>query len=335
MEFVKRNMPVMIIGAITVLIFLGIVVMSQKRPPTGPGLTEVSKEGLISDHTYTMGNPNALVTLVEFSDFECPFCKAIHPIVNNLAQLYPNQLKIAYRHFPLPQHKLATKAAEGAQIAGGMGKFWEYVDILFENQEKLDESSLISYAQKIGLDPEKFKTALDNGSAASQVISDVEYGKGIGVDSTPTFYLNGKRIDIKQYGDVQIAVEKEIKKYYGDQTGNVVPQSSESTQTVTKTATPKTPAQNLPDITINFTDKGFDQNDITAEYGQTVKWTNKTGQSIVLVQTVKKFDELKDGVTIAPNASFSLQLNGERLWVYKEQNSNLYGQIFINPKPKL
>ncbi len=124
-------MPVMIIGAITVLIFLGIVVMSQKRPPTGPGLTEVSKEGLISDHTYTMGNPNALVTLVEFSDFECPFCKAIHPIVNNLAQLYPNQLKIAYRHFPLPQHKLATKAAEGAQIAGGMGKFWEYVDILF------------------------------------------------------------------------------------------------------------------------------------------------------------------------------------------------------------
>ena len=330
MEFVKRNTPVLIIGVFTVLIFIGIVVISQKRPPTGPGLTEVSKEGLISEHTYTRGNPNALVTLVEFSDFECPFCKTILPIVNGLAQRYPDQLKIAYRHFPLPQHRFAIKAAEGAQIAGSMGRFWEYVDILFENQEKLDEPSLVSYAQKIGLDPEKFKLALNSGSASSQVTSDVEYGRGIGVDSTPTFYLNGKKIGIKQYGDIQVAVEEEIKKYYGNQTENTIPQSSESIQTQNNVN--KASLEKLPDFAINFTDKGFDKDDIEAEYGQTVKWTNKTGQNIILVQTVKKFDELKDGVIITPNESFSLQLNGERLWVYKEQNSNLYGQIFINPK---
>lgn len=343
MDFVKRNMPVLIIGVITVLVFVGIVVISQKHPPIGPTLNEVSKEGLISEHTYTSGNPNALVILVEFSDFECPFCKAILPTVNNLSQSYPNQLKIAYRHFPLPQHKFATKAAEGAQIAGSMGRFWEYVDILFENQEKLDEPSLIAYAQKIGLDPVKFKTMLDNGSVASQVISDVEYGKTIGIDSTPTFYLNGRKVELREYADLQKAVEDEIKKYYGAQLDDTTPQSSESTQTKTKSTSLKTPTQKLPEITINFTDKGFDQNDITAEYGQTVKWINKTNQNITLVQTVKKFDELKDGVTIAPSESFSLQLNGERLWVYKaelatsskEQNSTLYGQIFINPKPKL
>ena len=324
MEFIKRNMPVLIIGVITILIFIGIVVISQKRPSGGPSLKEVSKEGLLSEHTYTRGNPDASVTLVEFSDFECPFCKAVLPMLDDLAKLYPNQLKIALRHFPLPQHRFAGKAAEGAQIAGSMGKYWEYVDILFENQEKLDVPNLILYAQKIGLDPEKFKTMLEGGSTSSQVASDVEYGRGIGINSTPTFYLNGKKLDIKQYDDVQKAVEEEIKKYYGTLIKNDVPQQSESTQTNTN----RTSAE----IVINFTDKGFDKDDIEAEYGQTVKWINKTSQNIVLVQTVKKFDELKDGVTITPGESFSLQLNSDRLWVYREQNSGLYGQIFINPK---
>src|SRR3989304_5528113 len=126
MSFIKRNMPVLVIGGLTILVFLGIIILGQNKPPISPVLTEVSDEQLYAPHSYFLGNEDAATIWVEFSDFQCPACAAFHPVVKSLAEKYPQDLKIIYRQFPLPQHKNAQKAAEAAQISGEQGKFWEY-----------------------------------------------------------------------------------------------------------------------------------------------------------------------------------------------------------------
>jgi protein-disulfide isomerase len=139
----------------------------------------------------TRGPPDAKVTIVEFSDFQCPYCGAAFGTVEQLMQQYAGKVKLVFRQFPLPIHPQAEKAAEASLCAADQKKFWEFHDLLFRNQKKLDASDLKTYAASAGLDGPKFAQCLDSGDKKKQVELDLEAGQAAGVNGTPAFFING------------------------------------------------------------------------------------------------------------------------------------------------
>jgi protein-disulfide isomerase len=140
------------------------------------------------------GPADAPVTLLEYGDYQCPYCGAAHPVVKALQRHLGDNLRFAFRHFPLSTiHEYAEQAAESAEAAGAQGKFWEMHDTLFENQPALDYESLLGYAEELGLDLERFATELENEVYAPRVKEDFISGVRSGVNGTPTFFINGVR----------------------------------------------------------------------------------------------------------------------------------------------
>ena len=144
------------------------------------------------DSARVKGDPNASVTIVEFSDFQCPFCQKADLTVSQLLRKYDGRVKVGYRDFPLREiHPHAEMAAEASRCAGEQGKFWEYHDALFENQSKLDEASLAEHAVSLQLNAKMFHDCLANRKFKDQVEADVQEGRKVGVAGTPSFFING------------------------------------------------------------------------------------------------------------------------------------------------
>jgi protein-disulfide isomerase len=144
------------------------------------------------DPARVKGSPSAPVTMVEFADFQCPFCGRIEPTLNELLSKYDGKVQLAYRDFPLSHiHPYAQKAAEASRCAGEQGKFWDYHGLLFANQAKLDNQSLLLHARSLKLDEKKFEDCLSSGKYAAAVAKDLEEGRQAGVSGTPAFFING------------------------------------------------------------------------------------------------------------------------------------------------
>lgn len=150
-------------------------------------------EKISTDDDPSRGAADAPVTVIEFTDFQCPACRAIHPVLDDLLKTYSNRVRFVVRDYPLDQHPQARKAAEAAAAANAQGKFFEYVAVLFKNQEALDVASLKKYAVDLGLDQTRFNAALDGGTYSAEVQKDVTEGDDYGIDSTPTIFINGVR----------------------------------------------------------------------------------------------------------------------------------------------
>ncbi|HYM11701.1 MAG TPA: thioredoxin domain-containing protein [Bryobacterales bacterium] len=144
------------------------------------------------DAARVKGDPKAPITIVEFSDFQCPFCKRADDTLKEVLTKYSGKVKLAYRDFPLSQiHPNAQNAAEASRCAGAQGKFWEYHDALFADQSKLDKASLTDRAKKLSLDEKSFQSCLDTGKFKAQVDADEQDGEKAGVNGTPGFFING------------------------------------------------------------------------------------------------------------------------------------------------
>jgi protein-disulfide isomerase len=140
----------------------------------------------------TRGDPNAAVTVIEFTDFQCSACGAMYPIVEEALKPYGNRVRFVIRNFPLTSvHPNAFRAAQAAEAAKVQGKFWEYIDIMFKNQTALDAESLKKYATQVGLDRKRFDAELDAGKYDNVIGRDMEDGETYGIESTPTFFING------------------------------------------------------------------------------------------------------------------------------------------------
>lgn len=139
----------------------------------------------------TKGPATAKVTVVEFSDFECPYCKRGAETVEQILQAYPNDVQVAFKNLPLPFHKNADPAARAALAAGKQGKFWEMHDLLFENQRGLTQAYFEESAKKLGLDMAKFKTDMESEEIKQQVKDDAALARKIGISGTPGFAVNG------------------------------------------------------------------------------------------------------------------------------------------------
>ncbi|MFH1811191.1 MAG: thioredoxin domain-containing protein [Pseudomonadota bacterium] len=143
---------------------------------------------------YTKGPKNAKVTIVEFSEFQCPFCSRVKPTVDQIMKDYQGKVQFAFKHNPLPFHNNAEDASKAALAAGEQGKFWEMHDKLFDNQKALGRPDLERYAQEIGLNMSKFKADLDNPKLAGMIAADKAEAAKVGARGTPTFFINGRRL---------------------------------------------------------------------------------------------------------------------------------------------
>lgn len=171
----------------------------------------------ISNLDWVRGDRNARVVLVEYSDFECPSCAMYASVLDQLAEEFGDKIALVYRHFPLKRiHKDAELAARAAEAAGRQNKFWEMHDMIFKNQDEWANQGgakdfFIKYAQTLNLNVGQFNNGIDLKEVKDKVNDDYQGGLSAGIDYTPTFFLNGKRITPKNYEDFRKIIGEAIK----------------------------------------------------------------------------------------------------------------------------
>ena len=197
------------------LLFPSAVDMGVK-PTAEPTPTEAEKIEVSADDDAIKGDKDAPVTLIEFSDFECPFCakffKETLPLIQK-EYMQEGKVKLIYRDFPLSSHPNAQKAAEAAECAGEQDKYYEMHDKLFEQGVKGGVDSFKQYAKDLGLNTEKFNDCIDSGKMASEIQKDMSDGQSYGVSGTPAFFINGKFISGAQpFEAFKQAIDAELTK---------------------------------------------------------------------------------------------------------------------------
>jgi protein-disulfide isomerase len=165
-------------------------------------LLDPPRQTVATDGSPVKGPSNAPVEIVEFSDFQCPYCLRAAPTVNQVLKTYGDKIRFVYRHYPLPNHPNARPAAEAAACAAEQGKFWPFHDRLFGDAAKLESADLKRDAAELGLDTTKFNTCVDTHKFRASVDADMQAGADAGVDGTPAFFINGRMISGAQPFDV-------------------------------------------------------------------------------------------------------------------------------------
>jgi protein-disulfide isomerase len=177
------------------------LLISEPQPPT---------QIISTDDDPSRGVATAPVTVVEFTDFQCPSCAAMHPVLEEVLKSYGNKVRLVVRDFPLAMHANARKAAEAANAAHAQGKFFEYAALLFKRQDALDVPSLKKYASELGLDRARFDAALDGGTFAAEVRHDIADGEMYGIDSTPTIFVNGVLLKTLSAEALRAAIDRAL-----------------------------------------------------------------------------------------------------------------------------
>jgi len=159
----------------------------------------------------SLGNEDAAVTIVAFTDYQCPSCASMHPALERVVKENGGKVRLVTRDFPLSQHAEAFKAAEAAEAAREQGKYWEYIAVLMRNQSSLGVEKLKSFASELGLDRARFDSALDSGKFAEMVQLDVEDGMKLGLTGTPSLFINGRRVNARSYEELKATVDAALK----------------------------------------------------------------------------------------------------------------------------
>ncbi len=184
------------VGLIIVLLFAYYFYATSSN-----GASDTTADIVVTQTDHVRGAKDGKVTLVEFGDFQCPACGVWEPIVRQALTDNKDTLKVVFRHFPLTQiHRNALLAAKATEAAGLQGKFWEMHDIIYDKQEEWAEtlnaqSFFLTYATTLGLDTKKFTADLTNKAIEDKILAEIKEGTRLGVQGTPTFFLNGKKLE--------------------------------------------------------------------------------------------------------------------------------------------
>lgn len=200
----KDTKILLTIGGLTLAIVVFIVFSS------GPANQKVDSANVNRGGVAT-GSANPKLTLVEFSDFFCPACKAVNPFVENIIEKYGSDIKFIYRNFPLPQHPLAVDAAKASLAASIQGEFWPYRNLLFANQENLKTESFEELAKNLNLDLSKFRQDLQSKDVNQILAQDIKDSRDLNLNSTPTFFLDGEKVELNSFTDLIKSVETKLK----------------------------------------------------------------------------------------------------------------------------
>lgn len=191
-------------------------VTSGNPQPAEPG-QPADSQSLVRETSHMTGKKDAKVTIVEFGDYECPACAAAEPTMERLREEYKNnpEVNFVFRNFPLPQHKKALPAAQVAEAAAEQGKFWEMVSKLYLNQSQWigandHQAVFLTYAQELGLDLDKFKTGWQQQKFSAVISSDQADGVTLGVNSTPTIFINGEKMRGFAYETLKTKIEEQL-----------------------------------------------------------------------------------------------------------------------------
>lgn len=200
---IMKNLPLLIGSlALTLALVIGVSMVFTKK--TNEPVVPVDQQLLVSDTPHVTGSASASATLVEFSDFQCPACRSVQPLVTQIKAQYGEKLRFVYRHFPLRSiHKNAAMAARASEAAAKQNKFFAYHDKLFEVQPEWEGDAdptlrFIAYAKELGLNEEQFKKDIADSALDARVLKDEADATTIGVSATPTFYLNGIKTDVTE-----------------------------------------------------------------------------------------------------------------------------------------
>ena len=185
------------------IITIAMIIMNRPAKP-------VAKDVLLQNAVHTLGPKDAAVWLVEFSDFQCPACGQFYPVVKQLTEKYSTSLFFVYRNYPLSIHSMAMPAARAAEAANNQGKYWEMHDALFTNQPSLSTEFIASEAAALGLQKDTFTTDMQSTSVSDIIKNDTTLGDSLGIDATPTFYLNGQKLTLTTLSDLTDAVDQAI-----------------------------------------------------------------------------------------------------------------------------
>jgi protein-disulfide isomerase len=213
----KRFLPFVIVGVVAIAaVGGGTALYRSKRSALRTVLKENYEPESVSDSVHVLGPADALITLEEFGDFQCPPCGKLSEPINGLRKDY--KLRVIYREFPLPMHAHAREAALAAEAAGRQGKFWPMHDLLYQEQDVWAKSTdararFNSYAQRLGLDLSRFDRDVDSQDVKEQVELDQRRGAVIGVKNTPTIFLNNEAVAPNRLNpsDLRVEVETAVK----------------------------------------------------------------------------------------------------------------------------
>jgi len=192
-----------ILGATAIIIVIAAFMFTKPTPA-------LSRTDLVTPDAHARGNTKASAYLVEFADFQCPACLDAKPTVDAIVKQYQNKLLYVYRYYPLSQHQFAQQAAQAAEAAGKQGKFWEMYDLLFANQNNFSDTEFDTLAKQLNLDMKKFDADYASSDTVNRIQEDVNAGNAFGVDATPTFFLNGKKLDVGSFNDLTNAVKQAV-----------------------------------------------------------------------------------------------------------------------------
>jgi protein-disulfide isomerase len=209
-EAVRRDMQRIPPGNCAVLVahYPELQKQVQERAERKKPLSDELWSELLAGAPPAHGPADAKVTVIEFSDFQCPYCAAAGETVKLLREKYGDKVRVVFRQFPLSFHENARVAAQASLAAHAQGKFWELHDLMFEHQAALDRPSLDGYAKQLGLDLVKWKAAMDDAKLDEQVHADMLLGRKAQVDGTPTMFINGKRAENPtEWSEVDAAIQ--------------------------------------------------------------------------------------------------------------------------------
>lgn len=184
---------------------------AQQQGPPQEDLNKVHQ--IDTTNAPTLGKKDAPITIVEFIDFQCPFCGRFHPAFSDAVKAYPDQVKLVLKNFPLGFHPLARPGAKAAMAAGEQGKYWDMADKIFKNQQSLSDDNFKAWAKEIGLNVDKFLKDLKEKDADYEKIinADMELGQKVDVRGTPTFYINGRKTTARDLDGVKHEIENILK----------------------------------------------------------------------------------------------------------------------------
>ena len=184
---------------------------APREKPKNKGLSDERKSVLLHPEDPSIGPTSAKVTIVEFSDFQCPYCGKAAATVHQVREQYGDKVRLVFKHHPLPFHKDAPLAHQAAAEANAQGRFWEFHDKLFGNQKAITRADLEADAQALGLDMARFRTALDSSVHKAHIDADASQAMELGASGTPAFFINGRLLSGAQPLDVfKKAIDEEL-----------------------------------------------------------------------------------------------------------------------------